>query len=69
MKTFFKRIKIEAIRLASEQGNTQAVIERDLGEFLSNLSIDAPRINGKNFHGRASTLWLSHENGHRRFVR
>jgi hypothetical protein len=27
---------------------------------LSNIGKDAPRISGKNFHGHASTFWLSH---------
>jgi hypothetical protein len=31
---------------------------------LSNIGKDAPRISGKNFHGHASTLWLSHKYGH-----
>jgi hypothetical protein len=35
---------------------------------LSSIGIDAPRISGKNLHGQASTLRLSHRNEPYRFV-
>jgi transposase len=37
-KTFDKEFKIEAVRLASEPGNTQSKIERDLGISQGNIS-------------------------------